>query len=419
MIASVTMSSGKLRARDLGYSPGSLPTGPTNTILDVPGVHISQVTMPTAPDLRPESTAAKGLTVISPRPPKDFYKPCRASTFCFNGNGELTGTRQMADWGFTNTPIAFTNSLSLGTVFDGTWDWIIEKQDEMGWDDLTRARNYGTPVVGETADWMINSDVRSSRVDKYDIKNCLKNLKSQNDGGVVLEGQRGGGAGMTCHQFAGGTGTSSRVLAADGSQKQYTLGVLCQTNYGHLHDLCIGGVPVGKILQKENGSQTSLSNSAAADMHASSTSQQPGGRTQDGSILILIITDAPLEPHQLNRVARHATVGLTQVGSYGVGRTFSGDIFLALSTAECGPQQLENQPMGTPISRLTETYEAQIVKNECIDSYFYACAEAVEEAIINSLVGARDGTIAMDGTKIEGLPFERVQELLKQHLVTI
>ena len=410
------MSSLTPRIRDLGYSPGVLPTGPSNSILDVPGVHISQITVPTKSDLPSGSTASKGLTVICPRPPKEFYKPCRASTFCFNGNGELTCSRQIADWGFTNTPIAFTNSLSLGTVFDGMWDWVLEKQDEMGWDDLTRARHYGTPVVGETADWIVNNKVRSSRLDKDDIKNCFENLVSKEDGGTVLEGQYGGGAGMTCHQYAGGTGTSSRVVAAD-NDSHYTLGVLCQTNYGHLHDLAVGGVPVGRILQKENAERGASSEDTAADIHAPAGSQQLGGRTKDGSILILIITDAPLATHQLNRIARHATVGLTQVGSYGVGRTFSGDIFLALSTAKHGPEQLENIALGTPIRRPTQTYESATVKNECIDSYFYACAEAVEEAILNSMCGGKDGTVAMDGTVVDGLPVDRVRMLLERYMM--
>ena len=412
------MSSQNLRIRDLGYAPGVLPTGQSNSILDVPGVHISQVTVPTKSDLPSNSTATKGLTIVCPRSPRKFYKPCRASTFCFNGNGELTCSRQIADWGFTNTPIAFTNSLSLGTVFDGTWDWVLEKQDEMGWDDLTRARHYGTPVVGETADWIVNNEVRSSRLDKGDIKECFQKLKSKEDGGTVQEGQHGGGAGMTCHQYAGGTGTSSRVVAADRGT-HYTVGVLCQTNYGHLQDLVIGGVPVGRILQKENAGRGASSEDATADVHAPAGSQQLAGRTKDGSILILVITDAPLATHQLNRIARHATVGLTQVGTYGVGRTFSGDIFLALSTAEYGPEQLENVALGTAINRPTQTYESSTVKNECIDSYFYACAEAVEEAILNSLCGGKNGTVGMDGNTVEGLPAERVRELLAQYMVKV
>lgn len=200
------MASHDLRIRDLGYKPGVLPTGPSNSILDVPGVHVAQTTVSSKDTLLHGSTATKGLTVISPRPPSEYYKPCRASTFCFNGNGELTGSRQIQDWGYTATPISFTNSLSLGIVFDGMWDWVMDKQDELEWDDLTRARNYATPVVGETADWIINSDVRSSRLDNRTIQSCFRSLKSYENGGSVAEGQYGGGAGMTCHQYAGGTG---------------------------------------------------------------------------------------------------------------------------------------------------------------------------------------------------------------------
>ena len=205
---------------------------------------------------------------------------------------------------------------------------------------------------------------------------------------------------------------------AQGNGKEYTLGVLCQSNYGILIDLVLGGVPIGKILKREQDSRSPL-DEAAADVHAPASEQQTGGRTQDGSILILIITDAPLATHQLNRVARHATVGLAQVGSYGIGRTFSGDIFLALSTAEHGPEQLEGVPMGTPHTRPTQTYSTEVVKNECIDTYFYACAEAVEEAVLNSMVGGRDGTVSMDGTRVEGIPVDRVRDLLSQYMVKV
>ena len=207
-------------------------------------------------------------------------------------------------------------------------------------------------------------------------------------------------------------------MANGDDQRSYTLGVLCQTNYGHLRDLVIGGVPVGRILQKERSAATTQSEHTE-DMHVSNQPRSLGGRTKDGSILVAIITDAPLATHQLNRVARHATVGLTNVGQYGVGRTFSGDIFLALSTADQGPEQLIGLPLGDPATRPVQTYQSATVKNECIDPFFYACAEAVEEAILNSLCGGADGTVAMDGAKIEGFPTQRVRELLNRHLVKV
>ncbi|KXT13481.1 hypothetical protein AC579_8641 [Pseudocercospora musae] len=407
------------RIRDLPYSPGIHTPGSTNSILDVPGVHISQFTTPTT--TKSNSTPAnstsscKGLTLISPRPPQYYHNPCAASTFTFNGNGELTGTRQIHDWGFINTPIAFTNSLSLGTVFDGVWDWVLEQQDSKGWSGRDRSRNYGTPVVGETADWLVNSDLRESRLGKEDVRECFEGLRSKEGGVVVQEGQFGGGAGMTCHQFAGGTGTSSRIVGGgEGSEGEFTVGVLVQTNYGHLVDLQVGGVPVGKILKKEREAIGGGEEEQGVDVHAP---EADVGRVQDGSILVLIITDAPLSSHQLNRVARHATVGLAQVGGHGVGRTFSGDIFLAVSTAEQGPQQLEGAEMRH--MNPTQTYAAKVVKNESIDPYFYAASEATEEAILNSMLGGSPGVVGMDGTKVDGFPVERVRELLKKHLVSM
>lgn len=411
----------RLTIRELGYAPGSSPPGPSNSILDVPGVHVSQVTVSTLGATSDKSTATKGLSVISPRPPKHYHKPCHAGTFTFNGNGELTGSRQIADWGFINTPIAFTNSLSLGTVFDGIWDWVVEQQDKAAWDGLTRGRHYGTPVVGETADWIVNSDVRQSRLDRADIKRAFKNLKSREDGGLVEAGQRGGGAGMTCHQFTGGTGTASRVVGGgEGRTREYTLGVLCQTNYGHLADLVIGGVPIGKILKKEKDAQAgnkASQGSDGTDVHAPSEAADLAGRTKDGSVLVIIITDAPLATHQLQRLARHATGGLAQVGSHGIGRTHSGDIFLAVSTAEHGPEQLD-VPL-RPGMKPIQTYTTEVVKNESIDSFFIACSEATEEAVLNSLVGGRDGTVCMNGERVDGLPVDRVKALLERYLVSV
>jgi D-aminopeptidase len=135
-----------LRIRDLGYSPGVFPKGPTNSILDVDGVHVSQVTIATSSSLKPGSTAKKGVTIVSPRPPKEFYKPCRASMFCFNGNGEFTGSHQIADWGWTNTPIGITNSFSLGEVFTCIWDWVLEQSEHLP-AELSSVDVYGTPVV--------------------------------------------------------------------------------------------------------------------------------------------------------------------------------------------------------------------------------------------------------------------------------
>lgn len=218
---------------------------------------------------------------------------------------------------------------------------------------------------------------------------------------------------MTCHQFCGGTGSSSRFVGS--GDRKYTLGVLCQSNYGILKDLVIGGVPVGKLLQREAEETNKSSSEEVADVHAAVSAGLRAGEAKDGSILILVITDAPLATHQLNRLARHATAGLAQVGAGGIGKTFSGDIFLAVSTAEHGPEQLTSFTLPRP----TETYTTEVIKNESIDAFFYACSEAVEEAVLNSMVGATEGVVSMDGTKVEGLPIDRVKQILEKHLVSI
>lgn len=421
----------RVTVRDLGYTPGLLPPGPTNSLLDIPGLGISQLTLPTLPSSHPSpptSTATKGCTLILPRPVANMHSPCHAGYALLNGNGELTGANQIQDWGYVNTPICFTNSLSLGRCFQGVWDWILKRHGERGSSELTVSREYGTPVVGETADWLVNSGraLPFSRLSEADVAGAFENVRTREEGGVVAEGACGGGAGMTCHQFLGGTGTASRIVGGGGGGgKEYTLAVLVQSNYGHLRDLQIGGVPVGKILQKEKDAKSvaaGVEEDRGADVHAptppGSTRAQLGeGKVKDGSILVFIATDAPLLPHQLTRLARHATAGLAQVGSYGVGRTHSGDLFLAVSTAEHPSEHLEG--VGIRHLNATQTYSVEVVKNESIDPYFYAVAEATEEAILNSLVGSRDGCVSTDGTKIPGLPVDKVKELLRKHLVTV
>ncbi|KAJ9618461.1 hypothetical protein H2203_009058 [Taxawa tesnikishii (nom. ined.)] len=342
----------RVTVRDLGYTPGLLPPGPTNSLLDIPGLGISQLTLPTLPSSHPSpptSTATKGCTLILPRPVANMHSPCHAGYALLNGNGELTGANQIQDWG-----------------------------------------EYGTPVVGETADWLVNSGraLPFSRLSEADVAGAFENVRTREEGGVVAEGACGGGAGMTCHQFLGGTGTASRIVGGGGGGgKEYTLAVLVQSNYGHLRDLQIGGVPVGKILQKEKDAKSvaaGVEEDRGADVHAP-TPQDPLGRNS--------------------------------VGSYGVGRTHSGDLFLAVSTAEHPSEHLEG--VGIRHLNATQTYSVEVVKNESIDPYFYAVAEATEEAILNSLVGSRDGCVSTDGTKIPGLPVDKVKELLRKHLVTV
>ncbi|KAF2229096.1 DmpA/ArgJ-like protein [Viridothelium virens] len=394
-----------MRIRDLGYAPSSLPPGPSNSLLDIPGVSIGQTT-------QHDGSTHKGVTAIFPRPTSSIQTPCYAGISVLNGNGEMTGKFQVADWGFTNTPILLTNSCSLGVAIDEAWKWLLDRMDAQGMDELAQARNYGTPVVAETADWYLNG-ARESRIDGRYVREALE-MAAAGAQKEVKEGSEGGGAGMTCHQFKGGTGTSSRVVATGGS-KEYSVGVLVQSNYGHMPDLRIGGVPVGKVLKKELDERGESLMTYEKKVERSAA----GTKSEEGSIVIVIITDAPLLPTQLQRLARHAGVGLAQVGGpASTGRTHSGDIFLALSTAAQPVEQLSPEIKLKTLNP-TETYSVDVVKNESIDAFFCAAAEATEEAILNSLVAARDGMTGIKGRRVEGLPVERVKELLEKHLVKV
>ncbi|KAG8627500.1 hypothetical protein KVT40_004983 [Elsinoe batatas] len=377
-----------MRIRDLGYSPGVMPTGPKNTILDVPGVGLAQVTVPTDPENEKAAKeqgkpcAVKGLTVILPRPKDKCWLPSHAGTHIFNGNGELTGRTPIADWGSINMPIVFTNSCSVGVCFDGAQDFMMDVQEKQGADLMAMARRYGTPNVGETADWWINSKLRQTRLRPEDVKRCFDQIKTGEEGGEVQEGSSGGGAGMMCNGYKGGTGTSSRLVGGDFGGIEYTVGVLAQTNYGRQQDLQIGGVPIGRLLEKEG-------QRPPADVKKSETAQ---GRVEAGSLLVLIMTDAPLLPHH-------------------------GDIFLGVSTSEHEGELLRDKD--GKIGKTTETYPVNVVKNESIDAYFEAVGEATEEAILNSMVGSRDGMLACDGNFVDGLPVDRVKELLAKYLIVV
>jgi len=223
----------------------------------------------------------------------------------------------------------------------------------------------------------------------------------------VQEGQYGGGAGMTCHMFPGGTGTSSRVVVGGkGKGEEYVVGVLCQTNYGHTRDLNIGGVPVGKLLLKEK-----------EELQKKETESQVGGKIGEGSIVVILITNFPLLPHQLNRIARHCAIGLAQVGGHGVGRNHSGDIILALSTAN-QTNELVAGPQIDGIAEI-ETNDVKILRNESIDTVFRAASEVTEEAILNSIVAGRDGRTGYQGYRLDGLPVTRVKELLEKYRVAV
>lgn len=382
--------------RGLGYCPGQLPTGPKNSILDVKGVRVGQVTVGKDGD-----SVRKGVTVILPRSPNEIHIPCYAGMHTLNGNGEVSGSYQIKDWGYTNTPLALTNSVSFGIVFHTIWQWTLKQARDNGSSLETLNHNYGTPVVGETADWMLN-DVHNSALEAEDIHQAFANAMTQEE---VLEGQNGGGAGMTCHTFPGGTGISSRVVKG-GGEGSYTVGVIVQSNYGHTYDMQVGGVPMGKLILKEKGSPL-----------LTKSEQAVAGKADDGSIVIYLITDAPMLPHQLNRLARHCAVGLVLVGGHGVGRTHSGDIILALSTAN-RPDERVMTPQVNGIGPV-EVNHIDIIKNESMDAMFKAASEVTEEAILNSIVAGREGRTGFEGIRLDGFPVELFKEFLAKYRVEV
>lgn len=354
-----------VRARDLGIPFEGRP-GPLNAITDVAGVEVGQVTIVreatgTPPHQRPVRT---GVTAILPRG-RANDDPVMAGWFPLNGNGELTGTAWLAESGFLETPALFTNTHSVGTVRDAVIAYKVARgtADPSGY-------FWSLPVVGETWDGWLN-DIDGFHVKPEHVKTALESAR----GGAVAEGSVGGGTGMVCFEFKGGIGTSSRALTIAGHG--YTVGVLVQCNCGLRQQLTIAGVPVGRELAE-------------------------GAFRQDesGSILILVATDAPLLPHQLDRIARRAALGLARVGS--VSGNGSGDLLLAFSTAN-GKAAYGSAPVSVTM-----------LPNDQLDPLFTATVQATEEAIVNAMVAGRTMS-GVDGHVVTGLPHDRLRELLRRY----
>ena len=365
-----------VRARDLGVPFDGTP-GPLNAITDVAGVQVGATTLIVGegPLKVGQGPVRTGVTTIFPRGVKNL-DPVYAGWFSLNGNGEMTGTTWVEESGFLEGPVALTNTHSVGTVRDSVIAW-----------GLTRGamhQDWALPVVAETWDGWLN-DINGFHVKPTDVFAALDSAK----GGAVAEGNTGGGTGMVCYGFKGGTGTGSRVVdKADGG---YTVGVLVQCNCGRRPQLTIAGVPVGKEIPQD-----------VPYVGLAPSSLPPGSETRGdvGSIIIVIATDAPLLPNQLKRLARRASLGLARTGS--VSGNGSGDIFLAFSTAN---PHADAEP--GPNSVLT-------VSNARISPLFSATVEATEEAIVNAMVGARTMT-GIDGHTVIELPHEELQQVLKKY----
>ncbi len=342
------------RARDLGLTIGHLMPGPNDAITDVAGVRVghSTIVRGTGPLVVGEGPVRTGVTVVCPREGLAREEPAFAGCHRFNGNGEMTGLEWIREAGMLETPVAITNTHSVGVVRDALIAAEFEERTEEYW---------CLPVVAETYDGTLN-DINGQHVTAEHVREALANARS----GLVAEGSVGGGTGMICHEFKGGIGTASRRLAeVDGG---WTVGALVQANYGRRYMLRVDGAPLGRVLTTE---------------HIPSpyeTEETPPAGT--GSIIVILATDAPLLPIQCDRLARRASIGLGRAG--GGCDDASGDIFLAFATGNRGIpwSGLEGPPA---------TVSLGMVTNEHITPLFYAAAEATEEAILNALLAA--GTV--------------------------
>jgi D-aminopeptidase len=356
------------RARDLGIPFDGSP-GPLNAITDVAGVAVGHATL--IEDLPDGRAVRTGVTAVLPRGRETITSPVFGAWFALNGNGEMTGTTWLEESGQLDGPVMITNTHSVGTVHQATIAWRIRQgePDAAGyW--------WALPVVAETWDGHLN-DINGFHVKAEHVDAALDGAK----GGPVAEGNVGGGTGMVCYEFKGGIGTASRVVDVLGAS--YTVGVLVQANYGLRDQLRIAGVPVGTHLRE----------------HRIYSEPDPGA-AGTGSIIVVIGTDAPLLPHQLKRVSRRAALGLGRNGS--IASNGSGDIFIAFSTANGS------------LDVVDRLLDHRSVPNDEISPVFGATVEAVEEAVVNAMVGARDMT-GDQGHYAKALPHDALMEVMKQY----
>ncbi len=357
------------RARDLGIVIGNYAPGQFNAITDVPGVKVGHQTLLSGEGvLKPgQGPVRTGVTVIIPRDDV-WQKKVAAGSFVLNGTGEMTGLAWVAESGFLEYPIALTNTLNVPRVANGVMSWMIKQYPAIGIEDDTL-----TPVVAECDDGRLN-DIQGRHVSEQDVIAALDGATS----GPVKEGTVGAGTGMVSYGFKGGIGTASRALPE--KEGGYTIGVLVNANHGRRPELVVGGVPVGKLYDTPKAVAEALS---------------PG--QSEGSIIIVIATDAPLDGRQLTRLAKRAALGLARTGS--TARHGSGDFILAFSTANSIPHY-PKEPTYT-LTHLADTH---------LNPMITATVEATEEAILNALTMATT-VVGRDDHRMEAINLDRLKAL--------
>jgi len=365
--------SGKPRARALGIPFGGTP-GRWNAITDVPGVQVGYLTLIEGDSVR------TGVTAIHPRGPAGAADAVAAGFFSQNGNGEMTGVSWIEESGTLSLPIVITNTHAVGIAHAAIVAWTEKHHPELG-DD------WPLPVAAETWDGYLN-DPAGHRVTEQAAIAALESAAS----GPLEEGSVGGGTGMVCYEFKGGNGTASRLVDYAGTT--YTVGVFLQANFGSREELTLAGLPLGELLADDNPK-------------AGDATVPPGA----GSVIAIVATDAPLLPHQCTALARRVTLGLARTGT--TGSHYSGDLFLALSTANPGGFSPYDPGTGDDAGRRYD--QLTVIPWGAVNPFFAAVVQAVEEAVANALVANEDMT-GRDGRRVPALPHERVAELFRARL---
>jgi D-aminopeptidase len=363
------INSARARARDLGIVIGKYQPGPRNAITDVAGVKVGHVTLVQGEGkLMPgKGPVRTGVTVIIPRDDV-WHNKVPAGAFVLNGTGEMTGLAWIAESGFLEYPIALTNTLNVPRVANGVMTWMIQQYPGIGITDDTL-----TPVVAECDDSRLN-DSQGRHVTEADVITALDTASN----GSVTEGAVGAGTGMVSYGFKGGIGTSSRRVSDQ--EGGYTVGILVNANHGRREELMVEGIPVGKRYDLDDHAAVSGS---------------------EGSIIVVIATDAPLDARQLGRLAKRAALGLARTGS--TARHGSGDFMLAFSTGNTIPHYPE--ALTFPMTRMADTH---------LNPLFTAAVEATEEAIVNALTMATT-TIGRDDHRVEAISLSKLSALLSAH----
>lgn len=366
------MNEKRPRIRDL-VTIGTLPTGLYNAITDVEGVLVGHSTLirgegGLVPGQGPVRT---GVTAILPHGGNLFTEKVTAAVHVINGFGKSVGFAQIEELGSLETPILLTNTLNVGRVSDALVTYMLRSNPEIG--VTTGTVN---PVVGECNDGYLN-DIQGRHVGEAEVLAAIHGAR----GGEVDEGVVGAGTGMYCFHFKGGVGTSSRVVELE--EERYTVGILVVTNFGKRPELTIAGVPVG--------------------MELLNWPEEKEGKEDDGSIMIVLATDAPLSSRQLGRLARRVPLGLARTGS--IASHGSGDFVIAFSTTQRVPHQAQ---------RHREPWERVLDGDMIMNLLFRATVEAVEEAVLNSLTRAHT-VVGRDGHVAHGLPIELVQQILRKY----